>query len=320
MGSPPHTRGKDKPLPHLSVVHGITPAYAGKSPSSSSISILSMGSPPHTRGKVGDVLGVRHQGGITPAYAGKRTSSSRYSSPSRDHPRIRGEKPDGTEWWSGITGSPPHTRGKDVPARFPAVTIGITPAYAGKRTTEAACHCAPWDHPRIRGEKFDAAGVCVGGVGSPPHTRGKESIYRTARKPVGITPAYAGKSGESARYKTRSRDHPRIRGEKVDIPAGTTSIQGSPPHTRGKVWARALVKPTSGITPAYAGKSPSNQDRSPSNRDHPRIRGEKPIWTSRPGSTPGSPPHTRGKAPCLHRLPSNLGITPAYAGKRLRNP
>ena len=90
---------------------------------------------------------------------------------------------------------------------------------------------------------------------------------------------------------------------------------GSPPHTRGKESARCSGRGEDGITPAYAGKSNHWGFLIPRLEDHPRIRGEKPAsQQKRPGRW-GSPPHTRGKGYGKPRRCSEMGITPAYAGK-----
>ena len=74
-----------------------------------------------------------------------------------------------------------------------------------------------------------------------------------------------------------------------------------------------------GITPAYAGKSEKSADGLICARDHPRVCGEKP--TNSPGGEPelGSPPRMRGKAPYWHDTYTVPGITPAYAGKSMKN-
>ena len=110
----------------------ITPAHAGKSPSSLATSTCwrdhpracgekkrltgstfgRMGSPPHTRGKG---VGRWCKGGrfrITPAHAGKRLLIPGTTAARWDHPRTRGEKY-GDDQRKGLDqGSPPHTRGK----------------------------------------------------------------------------------------------------------------------------------------------------------------------------------------------------------------
>ena len=70
------------------------------------------------------------------------------------------------------------------------------------------------------------------------------------------------------------------------------------------------------ITPAHAGKSRLAGKVLPARRDHPRTRGEKAgcLWLGRVRE--GSPPHTRGKVDPQAAGKSELGITPARAGKR----
>ena len=73
------------------------------------------------------------------------------------------------------------------------------------------------------------------------------------------------------------------------------------------------------ITPAYAGKRFLPVYQGPRLRDHPRLRGEKMYWPSCCCDSAGSPPLTRGKVSPSERRCLRDGITPAYAGKRLRH-
>ena len=74
---------------------------------------------------------------------------------------------------------------------------------------------------------------------------------------------------------------------------------GSPPHMRGKGDSVHAKISFYGITPAHAGKRARPQhDESPEG-DHPRTCGEKSTVTGAAGLTVGSPPHMRGKVPCV---------------------
>ena len=95
---------------------------------------------------------------------------------------------------------------------------------------------------------------------------------------LGITPAYAGKSGILDFLKAGVMDHPRIRGEKSIWLFKFNLHPGSPPHTRGKVIGTVFDVDESRITPAYAGKSQIVRKLLPGVGDHPRIRGEKTVW------------------------------------------
>ena len=126
--------------------------------------------------------------------------------------------------------------------------------------------------------------------------RGKELHVGILLCGIGITPAYAGKSLTASSGNTGRKDHPRVCGEKsIRIPAKTLRAR---------------------ITPAYAGKSDLLWSRQTARGDHPRVCGEKRKGKVEKMKLKGSPPHMRGKEFLnLESLPQ-LGITPAYAGKR----
>ena len=131
-----------------------------------------------------------------------------------------------------------------------------------------------------------------------------------------ITPAYAGKSMIHKPAEARLKDHPRLCGEKSQIPLKNSPIPGSPPPMRGKDQARSSTLATPWITPAYAGKSTPNRLQFLSNQDHPRLCGEKQCRQRGFRQNMGSPPPMRGKAFSSFANGINTGITPAYAGKR----
>ncbi len=71
----------------------------------------------------------------------------------------------------------------------------VSPAYAGKSRECARGLTRARNHPRICGEKPHLLGQFGRVVGSPPRMRGKEGVALLSGQIVGITPAYAGKSG-----------------------------------------------------------------------------------------------------------------------------
>ena len=72
------------------------------------------------------------------------------------------------------------------------------------------------------------------------------------------------------------------------------------------------------ITPAFAGKSGSAFQPPPRRGDHPRMRGEKSLKSFTSDFCTGSPPHARGKANNIFSHAGGTRITPACAGKSLR--
>ena len=151
--------------------------------------------------------------------------------------------------------------------------------------------------------------------GSPPHMRGKVTGLFFYQVPVGITPAYAGKSKNTCTSVVFDQDHPRVCGEKVPAIRRFAQIMGSPPRMRGKGRDGRLHPALLGITPAYAGKSPARPGPRPWRWDHPRICGEKFPNIHVPVCRSGSSPHMRGKDCGVADMVLPVRITPAYVGK-----
>ena len=126
--------------------------------------------------------------------------------------------------------------------------------------------------------------------------RGKDSLSRYPLSLVGITPAYAGKSSQTAEHPSIMQDHPRVCGEKSSPTSSHRKGQGSPPRMRGKALAPAPTIDIIGITPAYAGKSRILSSFPTRFWDHPRVCGEKLSMKRTPTRGLGSPPRMRGKA------------------------
>ena len=125
------------------------------------------------RGKpIAETLG-RDAKGITPAHAGKTSSRTPRTSRPRDHPRACGENLDIPFWKVSTLGSPPRMRGKPKWSQKKKVAAGITPAHAGKTTTDPAHTTARRDHPRACGENPCTCARFARYMGSPPRMRGK---------------------------------------------------------------------------------------------------------------------------------------------------
>ena len=195
---------------------------------------------------------------------------------------------------------------------------GITPAYAGKRPGSDTLLNLTRDHPRVCGEKDFEIHAVLAVSGSPPRMRGKVFCAHLCLMFQRITPAYAGKSKEWNEFSSIERDHPRVCGEKYLLQFLLAPLSGSPPRMRGKVFAFAHVNVYERITPAYAGKRFTASGTTSQSRDHPRVCGEKHWLLFRLLLLLGSPPRMRGKDTFPELLHVLVGITPAYAGKRVR--
>ena len=172
------------------------------------------GSPPRGRGKVPEAGRPGADEGITPAWAGKSRPSPASEMPTKDHPRVGGEKGQGHQGDQRIPGSPPHRRGKAFSVLRRQFRFRITPAWAGKSRKSSGATSSSRDHPRVGGEKAAYLAGLTSGVGSPPRGRGKGDFHIVTHTKVGITPAWAGK-------KTGDSGQPEY-------------VQGSPPRGRGK--------------------------------------------------------------------------------------
>ena len=189
--------------------------------------------------------------------------------------------------------------------------VRITPAWAGKRAWRPGSSQRGRDHPRVGGEKGVQRKKLAFGKGSPPHGRGKESVFRHQCRQYRITPAWAGKSRCGSSASPRGWDHPRMGGEKSLGFIPSQIRRGSPPHGRGKDHTGDKAACLDRITPAWAGKRLVSLRFRFFLRDHPRVGGEKNITTEEQAAQIGSPPRRRGKGSrCKHRpLPDR--ITPA---------
>ena len=89
---------------------------------------------------------------------------------------------------------------------------------------------------------------------------------------------------------------------------------------RGKVISSLQCDFLSGITPACAGKRKRSRLQRSGTGDHPRVCGEKLFDLTAKVTDKGSPPRMRGKDVYTVLKINPSGISPAYAGKRERNP
>ena len=157
-GSPPLTRGQLTVSFPRSFFFGITPAHAGTTPYRRSWSpcpwdhprsrgdnpkhsgkrVHKIGSPPLTRGQRNRNEMDWRRPGITPAHAGTTYSLALRNPLCRDHPRSRGDNPEDRLTCLSSRGSPPLTRGQQLPSLLSWLILGITPAHAG--TTNHSVH------------------------------------------------------------------------------------------------------------------------------------------------------------------------------------
>ena len=233
-----------------------------------------------------------------------------------DHPRVRGEQDDISEFTNTSEGSPPRARGAGQRLRDRVRPAGITPACAGSRTRRTRRRPSARDHPRVRGEQQCSGFEPVDDLGSPPRARGAVRPAPVSCISRGITPACAGSRADRAGPAGSARDHPRVRGEQAGARTSNCTTAGSPPRARGAGDVRAAGLGAAGITPACAGSRACWRSFALRGGDHPRVRGEQVTGAANGTTVPGSPPRARGAAVQLVAVLRAGRITPACAGSR----
>ena len=170
----------------------------------------------------------------------------------------------------------------------------------------------------MRGEQTFSNGAKAAIEGSPPLARGTGETEGREKQNGGITPACAGNRNAGALWGRKHGDHPRLRGEQVTRLRVWIETLGSPPLARGTGYNEVGAKPAYRITPACAGNSADAAGSSTAKGDHPRLRGEQGLGAHGQSAPDGSPPLARGTVCSASCAPSELGITPACAGNRLK--
>ena len=134
---------------------------------------------------------------------------------------------------------------------------------------------------------------CCEQVELPPHTRRRDSVLTTDKPALGITSAYAEKSGCFPYSPLVGGNYLRIRGEEFLNSHSEGWKTELPPHTRRRARTADSAVPSTGITSAYAEKSNRPVWLPMRNWNYLRIRGEETKWSVQTGIDGELPPHTR---------------------------
>ena len=211
------------------------------------------GSPPLTRGQRKRARAMCQVVRITPAHAGTTAWYPGSRCSPRDHPRSRGDNTLSAIPEFLVLGSPPLTRGQHHARTSYSASTRITPAHAGTTHAMFSKSSRLKDHPRSRGDNSRVFPHPCREQGSPPLTRGQPGSLGRSVGRMGITPAHAGTTAFFGAHFSKSRDHPRSRGDNHSPIPTVNPPAGSPPLTRGQ---RPLCKGRRRffrITPAHAG-------------------------------------------------------------------
>ena len=137
---------------------------------------------------------------------------------------------------------------------------------------------------------------------------------------LGLTPACAGTSWPTAASHTRTRAHPRVRGDVGRCAVRGPHTRGSPPRARGRRGGPHLGERGGGLTPACAGTSVPLRVLPCAVGAHPRVRGDVSSGLSGIVKVGGSPPRARGRPLAARSRAVPHGLTPACAGTSTASP
>ena len=177
------------------------------------------------------------------------------ASPTRAHPRSRGENPFCAVMRISWLGSSPLTRGKRFTGCESLGSFGLIPAHAGKTSTRPCRRSRASAHPRSRGENTETAFWWISSTGSSPLTQGKRIKHLLEAVPGGLIPAHAGKTAAIAWQVSTARVHPHARGENANTYPRFNVDAGSSPLAREKLVDPEAHGRAVGLIPARAGKT-----------------------------------------------------------------
>ena len=197
------------------------------------------------------------------------------ASPTRAHPRSRGENPFCAVMRISWLGSSPLTRGKRFTGCESLGSFGLIPAHAGKTSTRPCRRSRASAHPHSRGEyewpvvspviwrgsspltqgNTNIGHTSADNPGSSPLTRGKHGRLPRAARTRGLIPAHAGKTATRPPPPSSPTAHPRSHGENTMRTNLCPNPSGSSPLTQGKPVDLLLRRALQGLIPAHAGKT-----------------------------------------------------------------
>ena len=192
---------------------------------------------------------------FTPTHVGKtrpRSDCWRYSSV---HPHTRGEDAVNSSTAQTGPGSPPHTWGRLREGRVVQRLPRFTPTHVGKTNKCASSIPTPAVHPHTRGEDQVLAGLAGHGVGSPPHTWGRQGDLLCDLLMLRFTPTPVGKTSSPYSPTPPNAVHPHTRGEDYLHVSEYGIVCGSPPHPWGRHADRRAGRRGERFTPTHVGKT-----------------------------------------------------------------
>ena len=197
---------------------------------------------------------------------------------------MRGDDVITASFIAGAMGAPPHARGRHPP---PERFLGMarnTPACAGTTRPGRPSPSSGGEHPRMRGDDRCMVVSRRSSSGTPPHARGRFTPEVPFLLGVGSTPACAGTTNPARPSATRSAEHPRMRGDDRCQELLPHTLDGAPPHARGRHGEELQIPLGDGSTPPRArGRPRRNRPVPRPARNTPACAGTTVADHSGPG-------------------------------------
>ena len=171
----------------------------------------------------------------TPAYAGKTRTQRLRLTCSWKHPRVCGEDSAVVKRSFCPTETPPRMRGRLSLFSSGSLSMGNTPAYAGKTRRQNRWSAPRWKHPRVCGEDHFGEIVRHHLLETPPRMRGRLTNNTPNIALCRNTPAYAGKTSFCTFLKLSTEKHPRVCGEDKRFRQKCPMLPETPPRMRGRL-------------------------------------------------------------------------------------
>ena len=272
------------------------------------------GSSPRARGAPGEFGEEVRFVGLIPAGAGSTPRATSARSPTRAHPRGRGEHVIQLLRGLEASGSSPRARGAHRPAHGRGRAVRLIPAGAGSTSRCRGGVAARSAHPRGRGEHGIVCAMTTQEDGSSPRARGAQQRAQVRGEAQGLIPAGAGSTWLPRRPSAPARAHPRGRGEHTTCASSPAGRAGSSPRARGARQPLDLRTQGDGLIPAGAGSTGRASTGALTTAAHPRGRGEHSVDVPVTWPTPGSSPRARGARAVVRPAGVLQGLIPAGAG------
>ncbi len=229
----PHVRGEDPdPDTPQAVVYGAPPRAWGGPPVTPPPGPR-MRSTPTCVGRTPRPPDADRRTAEHPTCVGRTRLGGAHGSLLAEHPHVRGEDQRALAERAFYNGAPPRAWGGRVPALPRPGAHRSTPTCVGRIEGSVHDRLRPTEHPHVRGEDRTHRPRAVRISGVPPRAWGGPPPSTPTTRTRWSTPTCVGRTMRWSRPRSRSAEHPHVRGEDLVLGSGAYSEGGAPPRAWG---------------------------------------------------------------------------------------